>query len=157
MLITIFFIFPLEAETVFLYLEDDWLTTDMRRGSEWIAGGLADGVMEQFFDAGYIVFDGENSFGVSGQPENRRISLLTAKKGGAHVLLEMVILYDEEEPVPASYPRGIRFSARRVETDASFLEEELLTAPFLTPAVQDEREVCRRLGAAAAKLVLEGM
>lgn len=157
MMMTLFFLSPLKAETVFLYLEDEWLAQDMRRGGEWISGGLADGVMEQFFDAGYIVFDGENGFGSAGKPENRRNSLMTAKSGGAHVLIEVVILYDEEEDVPVSYPRGIRFSARRVETDTSFLEGELLTAPFLSPPAQDEREVCRRLGSAAAELVLGRM
>ncbi len=157
MLMTLFFLLPLSAETVFLYLEDDWLTPDLRRGAEWVSGGLEDGVMESFFDAGYIVFNAENGFNEAEPSGNRRTSLLMAKSGGAHVLVEMVILYDDGEEPPVSYPRGVRFSVRRVETDALIFEEELLTAPFLSPPAQDEREVCRRLGSAAAGLVLGRM
>ena len=157
MLILLFSMLPLSAETVFLYLEDDWLTQDERRGAEWIAGGLADGVMERFFDAGFIIFNAENGFGTTGQPGNRRSSLLMAKSGGAHVLIEMKILYDQDGDIPVPYPRGVRFSARRVETDVSFLDDELLAEPFLAPPAQDEREVCRRLGFAAAGLVLDRM
>jgi hypothetical protein len=113
--------------------------------------------MERFFDAGYIIFDAENGFGTTGQPGNRRSSLLMAKSGGAHVLIEMKILYDQDEDIPVSYPRGIRFTARRVETDDSFLDEELMIDPFLAPPAQDEREICRRLGFAAAGSVLERM
>lgn len=146
------------AETVLIYTFDEWISPRVRRGEAHILSSLEDGMMEVFFDAGHIVYNGQ------APPQVRKTSvkpimdaLLLASKGGARVIVEVSILYDSQAEELSVLPAEVVFTLTEAVVNRVLLEGRLFPRDFQNSPQMDSRETCRSLGAALAERVLAKM
>ena len=147
----------LTADTVMVYTEDVAGNGDAKLSR----GYLEDGVMSVFFDAGHIVF---NSFPEAAEgtesPEgfSDRFPVRAAKSGGATLLLEIGMSFneDKEEPFPVSVDyRFFRIISEELLVNGSVDLNEVRTEEEKEEL--EKKELVRRLGERVAHDALSGL
>ena len=138
---------PLGADTVMVYTEETGGKGDVKMSR----GFLEDGVMNTFFEAGHIVFNAfpEMAEGKE-EPEDfaERFSVRVAKSGGANLLLEIGMKFndDEEELIPKS--ASYRFY--ELENGDVVAEGRVALSEVGDREKLDDEEMVKRLGEAVA-------
>jgi hypothetical protein len=138
---------PLGADTVMVYTEETGGKGDVKMSR----GFLEDGVMSAFFEAGHIVFNAfpEMAEGKE-EPEDfaERFSVRVAKSGGANLLLEIGMKFndDEEEPIP----RSASYRFYELESGNLLAEGRVALSEVGDREKLDNEEMVKRLGEAVA-------
>jgi len=99
------------SETVMLYVRDMTTDEDSAEASISFFMALEDGVMDQFFESGHIIFDsGLQYVTVEEERFPERTAVRMAKSGGARVLLEIDMTYPPGPRDHTVLPLAARFT-----------------------------------------------
>ncbi len=147
------------ADTVMVYLKDAEQSDFISGGLIEMATAVEDGVMDEFFSSGHIVFN----YGISTRAESDELpfkaeepAVRSAKAGGASVIL-IVRLYPKSGEMPI--PTAAAFEMRNI------MEAKVLSNGYVNTAElqnkdedsTDPRQMCMLLGRTVARYALRGL
>jgi hypothetical protein len=128
---------------------------DSGKGDEKIRGyymsALEDGIMEEFFLAGHIVFNNGTSFSGTAPRKIRDIS--SAKEGGASRLL-LIDIHFQWSGGTGPVPEKVVYSFMSVSDQKSLTEGSFSASDLKRPPTMPMEEFCARLGKETARRVL---
>ncbi len=146
----------ISAETVMLFSEKP----DGIGNTHSSVGYVEDGIMDVFFSAGHIIFNGgyqqlEEKDNESQKTFADTISFRMAKSGGADYILQVQLLFTDDEenalPVKALY------QFYRLESEEILADGEVLLTEAGDQDELEDQELIRRMGAQLGTQALRGM
>jgi hypothetical protein len=141
----------LAAETIMVSVGDPGGKGGDEKITGYLLSALEDGIMEEFFLAGHIVFNGGTSFS-AGTPRKIR-DIRDAKQGGASRLF-LVDVYFRRSDKSGPVPERVIYSLLSVSDQKSLAEGSLTAAELERPSSLAIEEFCARLGKETARRVL---
>ena len=142
---------PLPGETVMVSVGDPGGIRGDEKVSGYFLSALEDGIMEEFFLSGHIVF---NSGAASSGRESRRVrDIGTAKEGGASRLL-LVDVHFMRNGGTGPVPEKVEYFFMSVSDQRSLAEGTFSASELEKPPTMPMEEFCARLGKETARRVL---
>jgi hypothetical protein len=143
------------AETVMLYTHEAEDSEFFARVGIDYAAAIEDGVLDIFFEDGYIIFTyGLPTIDPESMPSvSEPVAVRVAKSGGASLLLELEI----SKPVPDRlFPETVRFVFRNIILEEEIAAGEVAVTDVMRRDLTDPRALCVAMGRAVAKSALGG-
>lgn len=146
---------PLSSETVLLYSTFPEGKGDVVHST----GYLEDGIMDVFFQAGHIIFNGgyseESESDEANQLYSEAASLRMAKRGGASLLLEIQLRFSDERE--ESIPVAAKYSFTEVSSERQLSEGEVLIKEVEDASSLDSEELIAKMGRLLGERALKGL
>lgn len=152
--LTCIFIGSLGADTVMVYTDE----VNGKGAVEMSRGFLEDGIMEAFFESGHIIFNANaNMKEKTKEPDGfaERFSVRLAKSGGASLLLEIQMFFNQNKDDPL--PKTVSYSFYEIVSEKLLAEGDVKLKDVEDKEELESKEIVRRLGESLAADALTGL
>ncbi len=138
-----------------IYTLDSWLSLEKKEGEDYIVYSLEDGLMNDLFDAGHIIYnDYAPPMSQYDYSDRNRLSIRGARTGGAYWLLELEVGYFPDGEATALLPGSVSFRFTNIISEEIGFEGQLLTDEFLEDPSKTPRDICRDMGNTLSGLII---